>query len=172
MVSSKLDKLYAKSQSSKDGSDPARSLLQHTMDVVNCAESLFKVSGDSMLEAFRLDPDKWRARLRRDWWLAAWLHDLGKANNQFQSMLRRERRNPQAIRHEALSYWIVTQEEIRSWLGQLVPDSQELTLIFWAVAGHHRKFTAEVDTQQGTGVKVAIFLDHTDFASVLQAMAI
>jgi CRISPR-associated endonuclease/helicase Cas3 len=172
MVKSKLDTLYAKSQSSKDGADPARSLLQHTMDVVKCTESLFKVSGDSMLEAFRLDPDKWRDRLRRDWWLAAWLHDLGKANNQFQSMLRRERRNPQAIRHEALSYWIATQEEIRSWLGQLVPDSQELTLIFWAVAGHHRKFTGEVDTQQGTGVKVDIFLDHTDFASVLQAMAI
>lgn len=171
MYTSRFDRLYAKGSSRVIGSMNSANLLEHTTDVVRCAESLFKVSGDAMLEAFGLKTDRWQDRLRRDWVLAAWLHDLGKANDQFQAMLRKKRDNPQAIRHEVISFWIGSQEGMRAWLGQIVPSAQELTLILWAIAGHHRKFAAEDETQQGTGTKIQVLLDHSDFKSLLQAMA-
>ena len=126
MVSSPLDRLYAKGASNTKGPNRIPSLLEHTEDVVNCAESLFKVAGEAMLEAFGLDVVKYRDRLHRDLVLAAWLHDVGKANNQFQAMIRKNRDHPQAIRHEVISYWIGSQAEIRDWLSQIVPYPREL----------------------------------------------
>ena len=171
MVSSPLDRLYAKGASNTKGPNRIPSILEHTEDVVNCAESLFKVAGEVMLEAFGLDVVKYRDRLHRDLVLAAWLHDVGKANDQFQAMIRKNRDHPQAIRHEVISYWIGSQAEIRDWLSQIVPSPRELTLIFWAIAGHHRKFSAQEGTDEGTGTKLDVFLNHFDTESLLQEMA-
>lgn len=155
-------------KSSKDPNTPRglETLPGHTANVLAAAEALLDETADSQLVAVGLLPETWRERFRRGVLIAAFCHDLGKANDQFQAMVRYQREDKQAIRHEALSLLIVEETPLRDWLGTTLEDAQILNFLLWAAAGHHRKFPPG-KSAEGTGIRLSLFLGHTDFRRTL-----
>src|SRR5262249_9123882 len=93
-------------------------------------------------------------------------HDLGKANDQFQTMVRHQRKGRQAIRHEALSLLLIQETSLRAWLATNMGNPEMLDFLLWAAAGHHRKFPPE-EPATGTGVRLSLLLGHPDFRRTL-----
>ena len=104
--------LLAKSSGAGERNPASQTILQHTRAVVEAAERLVMMTGEAQLCALGLVPSTWFYRLWREIRVAALLHDLGKANDHFQGMIARTRPYPQAIRHEAVSYWIATRPAV------------------------------------------------------------
>jgi CRISPR-associated endonuclease/helicase Cas3 len=140
-------------------------LVGHTAAVVECVTTLIEALGNRLIEHFGLTCNlqflKATARL------AAYLHDWGKANNQFQWVVRNDlktldskyRRNPlqqpQMIRHEVAS--VLLAWEFREWLQQC--PNADFMIAIAAAGGHHLKLggkqgkdTSEFgDFREGTG---------------------
>ncbi|MGE0681648.1 MAG: CRISPR-associated endonuclease Cas3'', partial [Candidatus Binatia bacterium] len=159
-------RLLAKSSGTPDMPRGAETLSGHTANVMAAAEALLDETADAQLHAVGLPSAIWRDRFRRTVLLAAFCHDLGKANDQFQAMVRGQRQNKQAIRHEALSLLIVQETQLRAWLTAASGNDDALKFILWAAAGHHRKFPPS-QPAQGTGIRLTLFLGHQDFHRTL-----
>jgi CRISPR-associated endonuclease Cas3-HD len=159
-------RLLAKSSNTPDSPRGLESLPGHTGNVLASAEALLDETGDAQLVAVGLLPETWRESFRRGVLTAAFCHDLGKANDQFQSMVRYQRDQKQALRHEALSLLIVEETSLRDWLAAAMEDALALNVLLWAAAGHHRKFPP-AKPDQGTGVRLSLFLGHRDFHRTL-----
>ena len=160
-------RLLAKSSRSPDAPRPAETLPGHTANVMASAEVLLDEKADVQLSAVGLSPTIWKERFRRAVLSAAFCHDLGKANGQFQAMVRHTRQAKQAIRHEALSLLIVLREEpVKEWLSAGLDESEDLSFLLWAAAGHHRKFPPD-EPSAGTGVRLPLYLGHSDFRDTL-----
>jgi CRISPR-associated protein Cas2 len=95
-------RLLAKSAQNPDAPRGEETLPGHTANVLVAAETLLDQTADAQLAALGLSAARWRARFRAVVLSAAFCHDLGKANDQFQAMVRRRRTEIQAVRHEAL----------------------------------------------------------------------
>lgn len=134
------------------------------------AQTLLDETADTQLSAIGLPGRVWKERFCRAVLLAAFCHDLGKANDQFQSMVRQERKQKQAIRHEALSLLIIQETPLREWLSATLEEPEELSFLLWAAAGHHRKFPPD-EPAAGTGVRLSLFLEHADFRRTLSVGA-
>ena len=86
----------------------------------------------------------------------------------FGNMVRGDARaNPQAIRHESVSYWIATRPEIQDWIRPVSRNGDQTSLVLWAVAGHHRKFPPPDPANSDAKDEVNVFLGHPDFRSTL-----
>lgn len=144
----------------------SQTILQHTRAVVEAAERLVMMTGEAQLSALGLAPSTWFYRLWREIRIAALLHDLGKANDHFQGMIARTRLYPQAIRHEAVSYWIATRPAIRGWIDRAIGDADSVSLVLWAIAGHHRKFPPP-DPDPSAGAELCVFASHPSFRETL-----
>lgn len=173
------DRLLAKSDPKNDGTGAATSpssifLPNHLSDVYQSANAIVEASGPGMLEAFGLRQDDWLPRLRRIQQLSAALHDLGKANNYFQSAVHgiADRNDRQPIRHEWLSLWIAMQPEVKRWLMPAVDGCENCWLIaMCAIAGHHPKVTHVAPTDRcfhECSGKVTILEEHDDFKASLK----
>ena len=94
-------------------------------------------------------------------WVAAWMHDWGKANDHFQQMIR-DTSFKQGVRHETISLMIA--EDLEGWLQPLwddLPAWAKCSVLF-AISGHHLKFPDPFeDLRQGT--KVTVLFSHPDF---------
>jgi CRISPR-associated endonuclease/helicase Cas3 len=153
--------LYAKSA----GPDQEKiTLLEHTRAVVENGEALLNATQQTQLEAFGLDPAIWGTRFRTELLFAALLHDLGKANSYFQTMIVTRGMVRQPIRHEAVSYWIARQQPMKEWLQTIVGAPDAMEFLLWAVAGHHRKFPPELSNDNEP---MLVFLGHNDFRQTL-----
>src|ERR1700722_1290054 len=76
----------------------------HTARVVAAGRAILDAVGDHPLRAAHLGHAEWSERFLLSVLLACAWHDLGKANDHFQSMIRRARDGRvQAVRHEAIS---------------------------------------------------------------------
>jgi CRISPR-associated endonuclease Cas3-HD len=167
------DRLWAKSKRPEDPETPSMLLAGHLADVLQAADALLDATGDHQLLALGLDPQRYRDRLRRCVRLASASHDLGKANNHFQDMIR-GRRNvrqyPQGLRHEWVTILIL--EELKPWLIQAVADNEtDFALVEWAIAGHHPApdHTCPPKTcPAGAGPDITILSDHIDVHTILQ----
>ncbi len=159
-------RLLAKSSKQPETPRAEETLVGHTAAVMASAEVLLERTGRDQLSILGLEPETWMTAFKRIVLLACWLHDLGKANDQFQDLVRGGRRGKrQAIRHEALSYYIartLLNEPLRL---RFAPE--DLTLALWAGAGHHRKFPPEAPSP-GSGHRLLLWTDHTDFRKVLK----
>lgn len=141
----------------------------HTEQVLLAAEQILSERGSSGLRALRLPANLFN-RLRSIVLLAAFIHDLGKASEHYQQMVRGRRRVPQLIRHEALSLWLCWPGQILApWLSKAAPSLDDYKLAVVAAAGHHRKFLndAFAPPDAGAGDRVRIFVGHSDFAATL-----
>jgi CRISPR-associated endonuclease/helicase Cas3 len=119
----------------------AKSLLAHSVDVLDAVEALFgtrdqpSLLGIAWLRFFRIAPERW-PEFHANLVAAALLHDIGKANEGFQATMQGQR-DAQLMRHEHFSALLLAWQPMTDWLAAnplLRPDH-----IISAVACHHLK---------------------------------
>ncbi len=159
-------RLLAKSSKTPDAPRGAETLSGHTANVMAAAQTLLDETADIQLSAVCLPGTMWKERFCQAVLFAAFCHDLGKANDQFQNMVRQERKQKQAIRHEALSLLIIQETPLKEWLSATLEEPEDLPFLLWAAAGHHRKFPPD-EPAAGTGIRLSLFLEHGDFQRTL-----
>lgn len=153
-------------------------LLAHLRLVEDSGKAIFGKVGEKVLEQIGLCNEMWISRLRRGLAAACLCHDIGKANDGFQNMVRGDL-SPifQPIRHELLSALLLAEEgEVRSWALNILSengkydDAEELlTCVIAAVGGHHRKLDEKWEKasralhHNGCGQTVNTFLTHGNF---------
>lgn len=115
--------------------EPGCLLAQHTLDVVNAAKTIMNTVGSDLQRFFKLTDDQMPSLVATSQ-LAAFCHDIGKANDGFQSMITKSRRD-QSIRHEHLSALLMSLPEVKAWLQNIVQADYELARLI--VLGHHLK---------------------------------
>ena len=159
-------RLLAKSSQTPDAPRMAETLPGHTENVMIAAETLLDETTNSQLSAVGLPISFWKKRFRQAVLFAAFCHDLGKANEQFQAMVRCQLQYQQAIRHDALSLLILQETSLKGWLSTALEEPEDFSFLLWAAAGHHRKFPPGRPTS-GTGFQLSLFLGHSDFRHTL-----
>ena len=121
----------------------AYGLTGHTADVVEAVTTLIDELDEGLIQQFGLSQGL--EDLKATAQLAAFLHDLGKANDHFQSVVRKLKNpmeHPQLMRHEALSVFLAW--EMRGWLSTGNGDFQ---VALAAAGGHHLKLGGEAGKQ-------------------------
>lgn len=121
-------------------SNPARSLEQHLLDTEQAGRAIFcdRIL-DNWRKFFKFSDSEQFLRLLA---VAALAHDLGKANDEFQAMLEGSK-NPQALRHEWISAWIL--HWLRPWLSR--SPLLDFEIVTAAVLGHH--LTVDINPNEG-----------------------
>jgi len=144
----------------------------HLEDVIQAAKALLDGGDGKFLHAMGLPAGEFpREHLQRAVLLAAWLHDVGKANHQFQRAVRSSGPFSQAVRHEWVSAWLpMAVPELDRWLFAGCPTTVRWVVIF-AALGHHLK-AGDADALQpraGSGdTDVSVFMDHPDVTHSLR----
>ncbi|MFP2904305.1 CRISPR-associated endonuclease Cas3'', partial [Pyxidicoccus sp. 3LFB2] len=165
--------LLAKGTSTPDHPEGEATLQGHTAMVLAAAEQLLQHRGRASLLAAGLDPGL-EPRLRRLVLLGAATHDLGKCSDHFQQMVRAKRREPQLVRHEALSLWLGWPgQPLSKWLRGATDSDEDLCFALVCAAAHHRKFWADAFAPEdaGAGLSLSLLVHHGDFARTLQLLA-
>jgi CRISPR-associated endonuclease/helicase Cas3 len=156
----------------------AYTLTGHTASVVEAVTTLIDGLGDGLVAQFGLHQN--RETLRATARLAAFLHDLGKANDHFQAVVRKLKNpmeNPQLMRHEALSILLAWQ--LRDWLAT---GNGDLMIAIAAAGGHHLKLggeggkqTDEIGEIRSAGVdewtrgdRILLYTNHKHFTGLLR----
>jgi CRISPR-associated endonuclease/helicase Cas3 len=167
-------RLLAKGTSDPDRPGPGRTLLEHTVCAMDAAAATLDACERDVLRSLALDPATWGAPLRRATLLSAFLHDLGKASDHFQAMVRRRRGeagSPQGHRHELLSFWLASDDgPLRDWLFASA-NEQEQCAALCAVAGHHLKLESDDAfrySKKSQDSRLTLLSDHPDFAETLR----
>jgi CRISPR-associated endonuclease/helicase Cas3 len=151
-------------------------LVPHLRAVERAGESIVEVVGELILDQLELPKDVWLSRLKRAVRVACFSHDLGKANDGFQKMVRGEiHPTIQPARHELLTALILEDptNPVREWalehLREPEQDDAELLLdcVIGAVAGHHLKLDEEwkkaaIALRGGCGRALELLLSHPD----------
>jgi CRISPR-associated endonuclease/helicase Cas3 len=127
-------------------------LSVHTFDVVKAADTIIQAIGDALQGFFKLT-DAQMKTLRATALVAAFCHDLGKANDSFQQMINNQRRD-QTIRHEHLSTLLMSLPQVRVWLEQFPDVDYELARL--VVIGHHLK-AVDDDSLETKGRRIKPF---------------
>ncbi|MGE3596054.1 MAG: CRISPR-associated helicase Cas3' [Dehalococcoidia bacterium] len=115
--------------------DHARDVLEAVVTMFGTAEEPTRLAR-AWLRTFRL-PEEMHVRFFRTLWVAAALHDLGKANQGFQNAVRRG--SSQTIRHEHLSALLLGQEPLWGWLQRMTVAGVDAEVVLSAVVSHHLK---------------------------------
>lgn len=177
--------LLAKSVEDPKAPAAEATLVGHTELVVESAKAILaQVRGWVGMPAIR---GVWQ-RVQYLVVFSAWLHDLGKATNMFQGMLRNEARfrgRPHPVRHEVLTALLLTQIDgaVRNWALEATAAFGETFpwMVSWICGGHHlalhkdsRPITADTDRLvRFDGVRGPfIFLgSHPDVRRILASAA-
>lgn len=124
-------------------------LEEHCFDAYLVATTLFDLIGRRVLENSGLPLNEYYKKLKLCLKLAALIHDVGKANDNFYETVTGQRGlNGQLLRHEVVTYLLFASNNfgIKDWLlKNLTIDSKQIDekiyyTILFAVIGHHRKF--------------------------------
>jgi CRISPR-associated endonuclease/helicase Cas3 len=173
-----LDQKYLWAKSGQDRLVESMRLTQHLRDVYAAAEQVLQATADDQLTALGLDRSAYRERFQRCVRLAAAVHDLGKANDHFQEMIRGIRDvcvQPQGLRHEWVTVLLL--EQLRDWLLPAVDyQEKDWAIVEWAIGGHHPaedRETPPSSTPQegGCGPHITFLTDHPDFHAILHWLA-
>ncbi|MFV0444418.1 MAG: CRISPR-associated helicase Cas3' [Planctomycetaceae bacterium] len=169
------NRLWAKSWNSKLLAEAPRSayLREHLRDAYAATDRVIAATGVDQLGALDLPPEQYLDRFRRITLLAAAVHDLGKANDHFQAMIRgcRDVRNhPQGLRHEWATILIL--QRLKPWLLPAVDGNEaDWAIMEWAVVGHHPALNHPSPPKcaaPGAGVNLTLLLAHSDFRETLE----
>ncbi len=174
--------LLAKSYDKEAPIPPYAKLIPHLRAVERAGESIVEISGKLILQQLNLPSDIWLSRLQRTVRVACLCHDLGKANDGFQKMVRGEiHPTVQPARHELLSALLLEDptHPVREWALVLLNDEKQndsemlLGCVIGAVAGHHLKLDedwkkAALALQGGCGMSLRMLLNHSDFHPIFR----
>lgn len=164
-----VDILLAKQSRTPNAPEYAETLPGHLELVLRVARTLLAKRGAAVLDMLGLDVKRWQRVLEQAVLSAAALHDLGKANSQFQRLVRGHRLT-QAYRHEVLTLVILHQQPaLDAWLFSSIPPIAR-ALALRAVAGHHLRFSPDRSLQpQPSGqLTLHLLLDHPDTQAALR----
>ncbi len=167
-------RLWAKSKrDDKPEISSSMVLPGHLADVYHAAEKILDSTAADQLAALGLKESQYLDRFRWCVLLAAAVHDLGKANDHFQTMVRGERdvrTNPQGLRHEWVT--VLMLRNLRDWLLSAVAGSEiDFAIVEWAVAGHHPALdhsSPPSRSPDGSGVDIQLLFGHEDFTAALE----
>lgn len=150
------------------------SLEQHSLDTEQAAAQLFRAGSRwhrNWVRFFRLS-ERDAERLLPNLRVAGLLHDLGKANADFQAMVEPGRApgSRQVLRHEHVSALVLALPAVRQWLaGSAVVDVDAVTA---AVLSHHLKASdggehrwGQPRTPKGS---LSLHLDHPEVQRILE----
>lgn len=166
--------LHAKSQKH------ALTLHKHLMDARQAAVALFRADrrwGLAFLRFFGLPADM-HARFMLHLEAAALLHDVGKANADFQRAVTAPGFEAQTLRHEHLSALFMHLPPIWRWLS--AAKGVDVPAIAAAVLSHHLKAAEDAADAARAPVwgqpqkdqrTVPVFFDHPDVAKTLASLA-
>lgn len=157
-------------------------LIPHLRAVERAGESIVEIAGELILRQLGLPSAIWLSRLARAVRVACLCHDLGKANDGFQKMVRGKLHpTRQPARHELLSALLLEEENhpVREWaLSLLKEEAQDdaemlLNCVIGAIAGHHLKLDvdwkkAALALQGGCGMSLRMLLNHPDFQTIFR----
>lgn len=155
-------RLLAKRLSPGNNLSEEATLAGHTREVLRAVETFLGCHRVHLSSTFRL-PEEQVLRLSRLLRISALLHDLGKANSQFQKLIRGERLL-QAVRHEQISYRLA--QEIICLIGDLSRIDQQM--ISYAILGHHRQYPDSTN-RSGCGREIELY-QHGDFEHLLSSI--
>lgn len=169
-----FDRLLAKSQKKNESWRDSMRLPIHLKDVYEVAGQVLAATVDDQLKALGLSVEAYRDRMRRVVLLAAAAHDLGKANDHFQKMVRWSP-DKQGLRHEWATLLILWETAVGEWLKAAVGgDETDWQLVQWSVAGHHPAYNRPSPPRlavEGAGSKLVLLVDHSDFAECLRRLS-
>lgn len=159
-----------RAKSDKKGHEPI-TLQRHIEDVEKSAREVFRLDkrwGQNWCRFFKIyekaDQEKFLLNLR----VAALFHDIGKANEEFQTAVSQNGFHQQSIRHEHLSALILHLPEVREWLSE--NKELDLEVITAAVLSHHIKASADVEEWKWMQPKGKVFLPLLDSHDELNAV--
>lgn len=158
-------------------------LVPHHRAVERAGTSIVEAAGELILRQLDLPLEPWLSRLERAMKAACLCHDLGKANEAFQLMVR-HRLDParQPVRHELLSALLLEDKEsiVRAWVLKLLTHDGEygdgdwlLDCVIGAIGGHHVKLDDEwkkaAVALQGSGMtSLRLLLTHPDLEKLFE----
>lgn len=169
-MSDEYPHLLAKKSKNPDLPEPRETLPGHILDVVAVANTLVGNLGNAFLASMGL-PYDWTAPLFSASLRGSFLHDLGKANHQFQRLVRRGPDPPQALRHEWVSLYILLHfQALDLWL---FPEGDGLARneALFAAVGHHLQVQdgSAISPRDGSGdPRIHVLTGHPDVASLLR----
>lgn len=184
----KNDILLAKSFRSEEERPnvPAYARLdEHLKSVELAGRCLVETIGRLTLNHLGLETEAWHKRLQCALPIACLCHDVGKANDGFQEMVKGVRDpRQQPVRHELLSTLLIEDKSssLRTWIQKKIEaengsDEAELLLncIIGAIAGHHVKLDDDWakaanflrSAGGGCGFKLHLLLSHPDLKAAL-----
>lgn len=172
-MSPKDEPLLAKRSKTPDRPGRPETLAGHTLEVVAVAKTLVHSWGSIFLGSTGL-PENWRDSLLSALVRGAALHDLGKANHQFQRLVRSAWGHLQAFRHEWLSLFILLRfPALDQWLFPERAGVVRQAAVF-AALGHHLEVPdgSALSPRDGSGDStVVVRAGHPDVRELLEQAA-
>jgi CRISPR-associated endonuclease/helicase Cas3 len=166
----RFERLWAKSPR---GGEAPQSLVEHSRLAWEAGRGLVERSGERLLRFAGLR-STWLPALAAAVARATFAHDLGKANDHFQLLVRRKLEGCQAHRHEHLGLWLLSPAgPLGAWLFSGCEEPVRVATRC-AVAGHHLKLRQGQDLGWADccrSARMALLLDHEDVAALTREMA-
>ncbi|HPA20371.1 MAG TPA: CRISPR-associated helicase Cas3' [Verrucomicrobiae bacterium] len=165
-----MNRLRAKSADTSGRELPGEFLPDHLRLALEAARAICDSTALDQLRAAGLPAPQWLPRMHRLTAAASALHDLGKANAHFQRMLAGSPL-PQGLRHEWISFLLVSESPISDWLRVILIQDEEMAIVRWAICGHHpapRRPSPPSEAEPGAGDVLDILSGHTDFRACLE----
>jgi len=164
-----LKQLLAKSPKFVGGQEYNLSLEQHLIDTETAALAIFKGRMlDNWCQFFKVkNPDEFLLHLR----VAALLHDLGKANQEFYLAVTAKGFTEQTLRHEWISALVLHLSQVRQWLGE---SSLNLEVVTAAVLSHHLKAKADewgLPKTLKNNIEIELYFDHQEVHGIFTKIA-
>lgn len=164
-------RLLAKSSDTPDCPHYYESYVGHIIETTHVACRIVEKYGDSFLYSMGLEPSTWKKELLEAVSRGAYLHDVGKANHQFQYMVRGRRVGiSQAFRHELISMMLAIEwKPLSQWIFNGCNEDVKYSALC-AAAGHHLKFKdLDFAPKDGSGDEcLVVYTNHDDVKELLK----
>ena len=150
------------------------SLRQHSFDTEQAAQSLFRLDGRlgrNWCRFFGVAPGEASEQFLLNLRVAAVLHDLGKANEDFVAAVTGTSRpgQPQTLRHEHISALVLQLSEVQTWLRE--SSALDLPIVTAAVLSHHTRASRGGDwkwCQPRGRTTLVLYLHHAEVVDLLR----